>query len=162
MADSIPEHNPNQCFCKSLAICLSNWLRCSETSHSIASNQMHFVTIKAWVVACKEPIDLLWSRVWDHSSHHFLDFGHILVNFGRKINADSVLETRESCSHAYSIGIAVSNGRFSWLPLVLGWNPKRDVYFLLAFCLCQKSMSFLNKTKKLYWFLFRTEGVCRR
>jgi hypothetical protein len=39
---------------------------------------------------------LLWSHIWDNSPHHFLVFGHILVNFGRKIKVDSVLETGES------------------------------------------------------------------
>ena len=38
----------------------------------------------------------LWSQIWDHSPHHFLVFGHILVNFWSKIKVNSVLESCES------------------------------------------------------------------
>ena len=48
---------------------------------------------------------LLWSHIQDHSPHHFLVFGHILVNFGRKIKVDIYLETGESRTHAYSIAV---------------------------------------------------------
>jgi hypothetical protein len=53
------------------------------------------------------------------SPHHFLVFGHILVNFGRKIKVDSVLETGEPRAHAFS-------------KVVYARHPKRKVDFSVS------------------------------
>ena len=57
------------------------------------------------VISSQSAIDWQGVHVCETTPHtNFLVFGHILVNFGRKIKIDSVLETGESRAyHAYSI-----------------------------------------------------------
>ena len=73
-------------------------------------------------------------------------FGHILVNFGKKIKVDSVLETGESRA-----SIKRHGDRFTRFQRVLGWNPKRDVCFFVSNLPMQKIHVFFEPRPKVLY-----------
>jgi hypothetical protein len=83
-------------------------LKASEWQNTKVPGESVFGTLLLKQTSCfavnSFPV-MVSNQIWDHSPHHFLVFGNILVNFGRKIKVDSVLETRESQAYAYSIAV---------------------------------------------------------